>query len=641
MEAVPLQDFVRALDPTSLPRVLRVCSGVYFEGSIYEISGNECCLSTGDLIKVTQVHLQKVVCENPGTGQTMDLAPNFQGYFTALTSPQSHGMLEELVSAATRSSKQLPIYFMSTHRIITEARVVTEDQLLIFEAVEMHRKTRCARCVLGLGNQQVILHLPLSQKGPFWTWEPSAPRTLLQVLQDPALEDLVLTCPTLPWNFLVLRPQYEIQAIMHMRRTIVRIPSTLEVDVEDVTASSQHIHFIKPLLLSEVLARGGPFPLPVEILEVPEGPPIFLGPWAGSLRKGQRLCIHGLASPPWRLLASSKGRKVPRHFMVSGAYRGRLRRRPREFPTVYDLLGAFQPGRPLRVVATKDCEGETEENSEFTSLSVGDRLEVLESGQTYRGQGGDTDVLVCQRLSDQTGEEDCEEEAKCQEQILLPLYFPGSFVEEMNDSRRYSLADLTAQFSLPCEVKVVAKDTSHPADPLASFLGLQLEEKIIEPFLVVSLGSGPGTCFEIPPRWLDLTVVEVEGQPGWPAGPLPVATVEELTDAFYYRLRKLPACGIQHPPPRPPKSQGLSGQRKQQSGQDGGVKSSQVLERQEPPLLPKPKAKTLPESTKDSLNMYSKIPGNKGLRPIKSKTQDADEDEHDYEEILENLQKTL
>uniref|UniRef100_A0A8C9AKF7 Thymocyte selection associated family member 2 n=1 Tax=Prolemur simus TaxID=1328070 RepID=A0A8C9AKF7_PROSS len=511
MEAVPLQDFVRALDPASLPRVLRVCSGVYFEGSIYEISGNECCLSTGDLIKVTQVHLQKVVCENPGTGQTMELAPNFQGYFTALSSPQSYGTLEELVSAATGSSKQLPIYFTSTHRIITEARVVTEDQLLIFEAVEMHLKTRCARCVLGLGNQQVILHLPLSQKGPFWTWEPSAPQTLLQVLQDPALEDLVLTCPTLPWNFLVLRPQYEIQAIMHMRRTVVRIPSTLEVDVEDVTASSQHIHFIKPLLLSEVLARGGPFPLSVEILE---------------------------------------------------------------------------------------------------------------------------------RLSDQTGEEDCEEEAKCQEQILLPLYFPGSFVEEMNDSRRYSLADLTAQFSLPCEVKVVAKDTSHPTDPLASFLGLQLEEKITEPFLVVSLDSEPGTCFEIPPRWLDLTIVEVEGQPGRPAGPLPVATVEELTDAFYYRLRKLPACGIQPPPPRPPKSQGLSRQRKQ-SGQDGGVKSSQVLERQEPPLLPKPKAKTLPESTKDNLNMYSKIPVNKGLRPTKSKTQDADDDEHDYEEILEHFQKTL
>lgn len=32
MEPVPLQDFVCALDPASLPRVLRVCSGVYFQG---------------------------------------------------------------------------------------------------------------------------------------------------------------------------------------------------------------------------------------------------------------------------------------------------------------------------------------------------------------------------------------------------------------------------------------------------------------------------------------------------------------------------------------------------------------------------------------------------------------------------------
>uniref|UniRef100_A0A8C6ECK3 CABIT domain-containing protein n=1 Tax=Moschus moschiferus TaxID=68415 RepID=A0A8C6ECK3_MOSMO len=76
---VSLQDFVCALDPASLPRVLRVCSGVYFQGSIYEISGNECCLSTGDLIKVTHVRLQKVVCKNLGTGQTTELAPNFQG----------------------------------------------------------------------------------------------------------------------------------------------------------------------------------------------------------------------------------------------------------------------------------------------------------------------------------------------------------------------------------------------------------------------------------------------------------------------------------------------------------------------------------------------------------------------------------
>ncbi|XP_065745912.1 protein THEMIS2 isoform X3 [Phocoena phocoena] len=443
MEPVSLQDFVCALDPASLPRVLRVCSGVYFQGSIYEISGNECCLSTGDLIKVTHVRLQKVVCENLGTGQTMELAPNFQGNFSPLTGPQSYGTLEELVSATTQSSKQLPICFMSTHRITTKARVVPQEQPLKLEAVEMHLGTCCARCVLGTGAQQVILHLPLSQKGPFWELEPGPPRTLLQVLQDPA-------------------------------------------------------------------------------------------------------------------------------------------------------------------------------------LGVQER---------------DMNVLVCQRLSDQPGEEEYEE-AEDQEQILLPLHFSGGFVEELGDGRRYSLQDLIAQFPLPCEVKVVAKDASHPDDPLPSFLGLRLEEKIMEPFLVVSLDSNPEMCFEVPPRWLDLTVVEAEGQPSQPAGPLPVVPVEELTEAFYYHLRKSPAFEGQAPPPRPPKSKGLSGQKKQVS-KAKGVKSSEAFELQEPSLMPKPKRKTLRKVIKDSCNLYSQIPGHKkGLRPTKPITRDTN-DEHDYEEILEQFPKTL
>uniref|UniRef100_G1REZ4 CABIT domain-containing protein n=1 Tax=Nomascus leucogenys TaxID=61853 RepID=G1REZ4_NOMLE len=460
------------------------------------------------VLNVTQVRLQKVVCENPKTSQTMELAPNFQGKVGTSASP----------------------------------------------------------CVLA----------------PSWHT-----RRLLVGLPHPAATPSA-------WGLLA-RPS----------------------------------HSPQPSLM---VSLGSYF------LSLP-GRPIFLSPWVGSLQKGRRLCIYGLASPPWRVLASSKGRKVPRHFLVSGAYQGKLRRRPREFPTAYDLLGAFQPGRPLRVVATKDCEGEREENPEFTSLAVGDRLEVLGPGQAHGAQGSDVDVLVCQRLSDQAGEdeeEEYEEEAESSERVLLPLHFPGSFVEEMSDSRRYSLADLTAQFSLPCEVKVVAKDTSHPTDPLTSFLGLRLEEKITEPFLVVSLDSQPGMCFEIPPRWLDLTVVEAKGQPDWPEGSLPRATVEELTDTFYYRLRKSPACEIQAPPPRPPKSQGLSGQRRHSS--EGGVKSSQVLGLQQHALLPKPKAMTLPEFTKDDSSMYSKIPAH---RPAKPQRQDLDDDEHDYEEILEQFQKTI
>ncbi|XP_006883513.1 PREDICTED: protein THEMIS2 isoform X3 [Elephantulus edwardii] len=445
MDPVPLEDFVRALDPASLPRVLRVCSGVYFQSSIYEMSGNECCLSTGDLIKVTQVHLQKVICENLSMGQIIELEPNFQGHFSPLVCPQSYRTLEELVTATNQSCRSLPICFISAHTITIKGRVVPENQPLTLEAVEMHLGTCCARCVLNTGAQEAILYLPLSQKGVFWQWEPGAPRTLLQALQDPS---------------------------------------------------------------------------------------------------------HG-----------AHNREV--------------------------------------------------------------------------------DVLVCQRLSDldKEEEEECEEEGEDKERFLLPLYLPGSFVEEMNDGRRYGLEDLMAQLSLPCEVKVVAKDASHPTDPLTSFPGLRLEEKITEPFLVVGLGAEPRMCFEIPPRWLDLMVVEVQEQQSPPAGPTSVATVEEVTEAFYYRLRKLPACDSQRPPPRPPKKQAASEQ-KQQNSTEKRTKSSQDLSlKQTPPLAKSKMSKTLPEFSKDSSTVHSISSHKKGPVSTKFNTRNPDNDEHDYEEIVDKLKK--
>lgn len=62
-----------------------------------------------------------------------------------------------------------------------------------------------------------------------------------------------------------------------------------------------------------------------------------------------------MASPLWRFLASTRGRKVPRHFMISGppGSRGGVERVPHGLRP-----GALQPGQPLRVVTTKDCEGD-------------------------------------------------------------------------------------------------------------------------------------------------------------------------------------------------------------------------------------------------------------------------------------------
>ncbi|XP_074161736.1 protein THEMIS2 [Sminthopsis crassicaudata] len=634
MEPVALQDYICSLNPASLPRILKICSGVYFQSSVYELSGSECCLSTGDLIKIIQIKLKKVICKNTKTGHIIELSPDFPGYFSSTVSPQFYGTLNKLLSAAPQN-EALPVYFSSVYDIKVEDRVVPRNQPLILTAVEMNKDVLYAHCTIDSRSHKTTTSLPLSLQGTFYTWGPAFPQTLLQTLQDPVLLDQPLICPTLHWDPLILQPEYEIDVIMNMRRNIVKIRSTLEVDVEDVTGSSEYLqHFIKPVLLSEVLAQGGPFPMQVKVLEVPDGPSVF----HRSLTKGQTLVVHGPASPPWRVLASSRGRKTSRHFFISGAYKGKLRRRPREFHTAFDLLSALEPGFPLRVVATQDWEGETGDSTS-PSLSRGDRMEVL-----GKDQGPSGEVLVCNRLSDLVEEEEEEEgEGEEREQLLLPLYFSCGFVEEMSDGKRYSLASLITQISLPCEVKVLGKDHSLVEDPLSSFLGLQLEEKITEPFLTISLSTDPRMCFEIPPRWLDLSVMVVSEPLGEQAEPLLISTVEELTEAFYYKLRTLQDCGVQAPPPRPPKN-------KKKSSSSANPNQLPEPEKKASKQLPQDPIKNirtwpLPQPSKSCSNLYSvKSKFCQAPKPLikSSEQRESDDDsDHDYENPEEELKHTV
>lgn len=142
---------------------------------------------------------------------------NPTGLFSPLSSLKSYRTLEDLVSAMPQNSTQWPIYFKSNQRLVTKTRVVPEDQPLRLEAVKTHHGTRYAHCVQVSKTQEVIHLLPLSQKGPFWRCKPSAPQTLLQILQDPAMKGLMFSCPSLPWDSVILRPQYVLQANMHSK----------------------------------------------------------------------------------------------------------------------------------------------------------------------------------------------------------------------------------------------------------------------------------------------------------------------------------------------------------------------------------------------------------------------------------------
>ncbi|NWI19149.1 THMS2 protein, partial [Crypturellus soui] len=484
MEPLSLQEYICSLNPNVLPRVLRICSGVYFQGSVYEISGNECCLSTGDLLKIIAIKLQKVVCEDVEMGQTTELPVTFKGEWSCGAEPRA-------------------------------ARVARVSQ-----------PVACA-CCRGL-------HAP-----PL----PGQPGSGQRGLALPALLGLGgswpqrLLCPALAPRPVLLSPVYEVQAIMHLRKDVVKIPSTLEVDVEDVTEEAQRVHFIKPLLLSEVLQMEEALPAQAEILEGPSSLGVFKNDWAPRLQKGQRIQIHGKGRA-WKVLASA--RKGTRHFLLSSAYQGRFRRRPREFSTVYELASSLQAGQRLRVVVTRDCEGQDED---VPSLSVGDRLDVQELQSGASGT-----ALLCTRGSSE--EEDGEEN----EELMLPLTLGGSFVEEVSDSKKYSLAEILQQLPLPCEVKVVARDPSLTRDVLSSFSALRLEARVTEPFLVGSFCEEPDKSFEVPPRWLDMSLFFTK-EPVHPHVPsADWSLVEELNEHFYYHLLKQLPGSSAPPPPRPPKT---------------------------------------------------------------------------------------
>ncbi|XP_007066150.2 protein THEMIS2 [Chelonia mydas] len=648
MEPLSFQQYILSLDIASLPRVLKVCSGVYFQGSVYEMGGRECCLSTGDLVKITGLRLQKITCEDPETGQATELPLNFKGHFQPSRDKLSYMSLRKLARSRPAGLQDMPFAFASAVDLTVDGQFIPKGQPISLLSVARHEGQEFANCTTTGQDGQRSFCLPFSFQGQFCECSKQPSYTLSQVLESEALRGQRLKCSALGRHSLLLCPMYEVQAIMHMRKEVVKIPSTLEVDVEDVTEESQHIHFIKPLMLSEVLGLEGAFPMQAEILEGPENPPIFENDWIPRLQKGQKIQIHGKCCA-WRILASSsKGRRGSRHFLLSSTYQGKFRRRPREFPTVFDLTTSLGMGKCLRVVVTKDCESAEED---LPSLSMGDRLEVLQLAKTQvrrQAEHKSIDVLLCSRSS---GEDEESEE------LMLPLHLEGGFVEEVSDSRRYSLPEIVEQLQLPCEVKVTTKDSSLANDVLGSFSALRLEAQITEPFLVTSLCEAPSVSFQIPPQWLDMALFFTE-EPAPPQTPLTDRSkVEELTESFYYHLLKLMPSN-EAPPPRPPKRKEF---RDKAGTQLPGAK--EVTEKPKP-LPPLSKSKGIPEESvppsskprnarsrpivRSSPNEYSLHHTGSQMAPKPTKpfkeARDAnvsEDSDHDYELIDEDLIKTI
>lgn len=326
--------------------------------------------------------------------------------------------------------------------------------------------------------------------------------------------------------------------LFSVRKDIVHILSDLDVEVKDITDCYDISSFLQPLSLEDVFERTTmEFPMVAEVMEGPLGrqKPYNL------LHIGKEIVIYKKYQATRVLASEIRSDSPKRHFLIPMTYKGKFKRRPREFPTAYDLEIARSEREQLHVVATKAFDSP---HAELFSVSVGDQF-LVQQRQTsevlYEGRKKVIDVLACEQILSDTYKE-----------VLLPMYMEGGFVEVIHDKKQYQLSEICKEFRLPFNVKVSVRDLSIKEDVLAAVPGLQLEEEITDSYLLISSASSPVESWEIPVYRLNMSVHLLSKDVQTVLPPMTKTTVEEISEEEYYMVRRFENQTL-HPPPRPPK----------------------------------------------------------------------------------------
>ncbi|KAK2489060.1 hypothetical protein MC885_018932 [Smutsia gigantea] len=418
-----------------------------------------------------------------------------------------------------------------------ENLVVKQGEQIMLNSVEEINGEILVNCGVVRNHQNHSFTLPLSQKGEFYECDDEHIYTLKEIIEwkipKNRTRTVKLTDFSNKWDLTNPFPKG-----FYVRKDTVRILPSLDVEVKDITDSYDANWFLQLLSTQDLFEMTSEeFPIVAEVIEAPQGNQLS----RSILQPGKTIMIHKKYQAS-RILASEIRSNFPkRHFLIPTSYKGKFKRRPREFPTVYDLEIAKSKKEPLHVVATKAFHPP---HCELSSVSVGDQFLVHHSQTTEvlcEGIKTVVNVLACEKIL-----------RKSYEAAVLPLYMEGGFVEVIHDKKQYQIAELCAQFCLPFNVKVSVRDLSIDEDILVATPGLQLEEVITDSYLLISDFANPKECWEIPVGRMNMTVQLVSNLSRSTGSFLVRTLVEEITEEQYYMMRRYESSFL-HPPPRPPK----------------------------------------------------------------------------------------
>ncbi|KAF7254770.1 Protein THEMIS [Varanus komodoensis] len=370
---------------------------------------------------------------------------------------------------------------------------IEQGEKIIFSSVEENNRILTVNCeIIRDGKAQSVV-LPLSQEGDFYEWEDDQLYTLKEVAEWKIPKGrsrsvtFSHTCSAADSTRLlsmgcsgcvVLAPIYAVQAVMKFQKEIVQFLSDL--DVEPVSMED----------ILEMMCKE--FPVVVAAIEGSTGNKHF----GNLLCPGREIVVYKKCLATRILASEIKSSSYKRHFLIPTSYQGKFKRRPREFPTAYDLEIAKSSKEKLHVIATKAFESPYKE---LCSVSAGDQFLIPQhqtSEDVNLGRQKVENALACEQVL---------LENKTRKNVLLPVFMEGGFVEILHDKRQYSLSELCKDFRFPFNVKVSIRDLSVQEDILAGVSCLQLEEEIIDSFLLISSFNNPTEIWEAPVHRLNMS----------------------------------------------------------------------------------------------------------------------------------------
>uniref|UniRef100_A0AAV2MAD6 CABIT domain-containing protein n=1 Tax=Knipowitschia caucasica TaxID=637954 RepID=A0AAV2MAD6_KNICA len=377
---LPLQEYCASLDESCLPKILKVCSGVYFQGSVYELSGSEVCFSTGDLVKIISIELLSVSCENVSNSDRFELPIQHTGLFKVIPEQMPYSTVDEMMKLRPIGlESSLPFAFTSHTKItICDLTLSPGTKFTVKSLDKLDDGSEHIRCsVHGQQDTLADMCIPVSTTGQFYECESAESFSLSEIMSSPSLRSrrFRFANATKGQEAFLFSPVYQVHAMMSLRKHVLQFPSSLEVDVVDVTDTC-NADFVIPLSLSEILSQPDKnFPAVLEILEGPGSHTMFKCNWKPELKTYNKVIFHKKGTSAFVLISNLKSKKTPQYFLVSQQYGGRFKRRPREFSSVYEIYAASVNTSGFKVTVTRNCE-EVEEDG-IPALGVAEQLEIV------------------------------------------------------------------------------------------------------------------------------------------------------------------------------------------------------------------------------------------------------------------------